>query len=397
MLLQKRNKLSQYIELFRLANRAILLYCIDFLCYLNHPQKPEDTRKKILLVRLDAIGDFVLWLDAVKEIRNHFHSQEYSLTLLGNTLWTPLAETLSYFDFVWDVDRNKFLSNPIYRLKLLSKIRRAGFQVVIHPNYSREFSYGDAVVRISGSVERIGFEGDCSCINPLAKRISDRWYTCLVCAPDITLTELEKNAVFLRELGIKSFKAGLPELPRLDMSVQFYHKDIYVIFPGASNKFKCWPIRRYQELIRLIYKETGWLGVICGGPGEELLGDELLEKAESPLINLAGRTSLAELVSILSHARFLVSNDTCAVHIATGVSTPSVCILGGGHFGRFLPYSLERETNRPLPLVVSNKMDCFKCNWICIHSTPEDEPFPCIASISLDDVWAAVRRVLDRE
>lgn len=395
--MQKRKKLSQYIDLFGLARRAILLYLADFLCFLSRPQKPEGAKKKILLVRLDAIGDFILWLDAVKEIRNHFHSQEYSLTLLGNTLWTPFAETLSYFDFVWGLDKNKFISSPLYRLKLLSKIRRSGFQVVIHPNYSREFSYGDAVVRISGSVERIGFEGDCSCINPLAKRISDKWYTRLVPSPELTLTELEKNAVFLRSLGLKSFKAGLPELPRLDIPKQFYPKDFYVIFPGASNKSKHWPIRRFQELVRLIYKETGWIGVICGGPGEEPLGNEMIENAGSTLINLAGRTSLIELVSILSHARFLVSNDTCAVHIAAGVSTPSVCILGGGHYGRFLPYSLESATKKPLPLVVSNKMDCFNCNWICIYSITEGEPFPCIASISVDDVWEAVIRVLDKE
>jgi len=42
-----------------------------------------------------------------------------------------------------------------------------------------------------------------------------------------------------------------------------------------------------------------------------------------------------------------------------------VAILGGGHFGRFLPYVVIPEKKKHLPAVVFHKMDCFGCEWDC--------------------------------
>jgi hypothetical protein len=63
--------------------------------------------------------------------------------------------------------------------------------------------------------------------------------------------------------------------------------------------------------------------------------------------------------------------------------------VGGGHFGRFVPYpDLPGQTNNLKE--VFHKMPCYGCNWKCIYPINEGEPAPCIANISVDAVWEKV-------
>ena len=96
---------------------------------------------------------------------------------------------------------------------------------------------------------------------------------------------------------------------------------------------------------------------------------------------------------MVSDAKFLIGNETSAIHIAAAVRTPSVCILGGGHFGRFIPYKLEKEPDGPLPIPVYYKMTCFNCNWNCIYPIKKGEPTPCIKDITVDHVWKKVKKI----
>ena len=371
---------------------------IDLLCLLlPYPRKVE-LKKKILIIRLDGAGDFILWLDAAKGFRKLFPFPQYKLTLLGNSEWYSLARGMSFFDEVLPLERRKFIINPIYRFNMLKKIRRANYKKVIQPTFSRKFMFEDSIVRVSGAEERIGINSDFSRIQKWQKRISDQWYTNIVHTKKGLLFELERNAEFIRKLGLAEFRAGIPELHILgNLQVKINSEDYYVLFPGARYKERQWPLSYFKELDRRLYKLTGWVGIICGGPGEELLGEVLEQNLDIPLHNLVGRTSLQELISIIANANILVGNETCAIHISSAVSTPSVCILGGGHFGRFMPYQLEDVTDKPLPIAVYHKMNCFNCNWQCKYNVFNKRAFPCISQISVNDVWKDVEKLLETQ
>lgn len=350
---------------------------------------------RVLVVRLDAIGDFVLWLDAAKEIRRLYPSDRYRITLLGNRLWTPLAESLPWFDEIISLERKRFFSNPAYRHGIFRRLRKIGFDVALQPTFSREFLYGDSIVIFSGARERIGSTGDCSNQVPFLKRVSDRWYTRLIPASKEPLMELERNAEFLRGMGIHDFRAGVPKLPGYAPTRRMPGLPArYILFPGAGVPLKRWPLANFARLAERIHRATGWIGIVCGGPGEEGLGDSLVRHADAPLENLAGRTTLTEFVPVVAGSRLLVGNDTSAIHIAAAVSTPCVCILGGGHFGRFVPYRTEIETIGPLPVPVMCTMECHRCNWTCIYRLNPGEPAPCVHNISVDAAWEAVRKWL---
>lgn len=347
---------------------------------------------KVLVLRLDAIGDFVLWINAVTHYRELYPREQYHLTLLGNNLWTSLAKDLGIFDQVWSLDRRKFSKNIWYRIAMLKKVRREGFATAIHPSYSRDLMFGDTIIRASGATERIGSMGDCSNITSTKKRKSDQWYTTLLPTSPEAITELERNAEFLRGLGLSNFKCSIPELPVVVPGPIPFDR-YYVLFPGAGASMRQWPIANFARLAEKIHNVTGWTGIVCGGAGEAKLGEDLRGASTAPLENWAGKTSLQELIATIAQAKLLLGNETSAVHIAAAVSTPCVCLLGGGHYGRFLPYRLEQPTTRPLPIVCAFRMDCYGCNWDCPYCSTA-EVAPCIARINVDEVWKTVHDLL---
>ena len=102
------------------------------------------------------------------------------------------------------------------------------------------------------------------------------------------------------------------------------------------------------------------------------------------------------MISVIKYADFTLSNDTAASHITVAVRTPSVCLLGGGHFGRFQPYQVEEMQagdSTILPKVVSMPMDCFNCNWICRHPL-KDGKWQCICNIDKNKVIAAIDSII---
>ena len=119
--------------------------------------------------------------------------------------------------------------------------------------------------------------------------------------------------------------------------------------------------------------------------------------AGAGVTSLAGKTSLQQLTTIIAGAQLLVSNETSAVHIAAAVGVPSVCIVGGGHYGRFVPYDEKVGDHRPLPLVATRKMECFGCNWVCKFHPAKGKPMPCIEEIPVDTVWNLSAAVLTRQ
>lgn len=360
---------------------------------------PESPIQRLVLVRVDSIGDFMIWLDTAKEYRKGF--PEYRISLCVNSLLYEFAKLLPYWDELLAVDIKRLNSNAIYRYRLLVQIRRIGANIAIQPSYSRVYLEGDALIRATGARHRIGSVGNTSNMPPALKKIADHWYTQLVPAAAEPLMELERNAEFFRGLSqpgkhIKQtgaqgngFSASLPVWPAQaswvpPVSIQGPY---FVIFPGASWVGRQWPMARFAAVIGAVHRQTQWCPVLCGSASEQALCQQIIEQSAVPsALNLGGATSLAELAEVLRGAKGLVSNETSAIHMAAAVSTPSVCILGGGHFGRFMPYPIAVAGVKPAAAV--HPMPCFNCNWHCNQPHEAGGAVPCITGISVAQVLA---------
>ncbi len=348
----------------------------------------------MLIIKLDAIGDFILWLDSAKEFRKLYPDKK--LVLCANAIWSDLAECFPYWDEVIAVERNRLCTDLFYRIKLLTFIRKQRFKVAIQPTFSREYFTGDSLIRSSGAEQRIGSQGDLSNIIDEDKAISDTWYTKLIPADVAPLMEIKRNAEFIRGLGLENFSGGISKVEKLlDLHCELTpEKSYYVVFPGSLWKYKVWPASKFAELIIRNSKIFGLHVVLCGSLEEKSICDKIVELSGCvPIINLAGKTSLVELFEVIRRAKMLVGNDSSAIHIAAATGTPSVCILGGGHFGRFMPYEIEKKVSAPLPTPVFEKMDCYGCGWRCIYHIKRNQPFPCIDRITVDQVVHACIQV----
>ena len=386
-----RHSLLSRLKKALLGLRGALLLLLDTFTLLVVKGQRRGGRQKVLIVRLDRIGDFLLWLPTTSAWRFLYPADQYELTLLANPSWAETAEGLHCFDHVQTLDVHRFVWSLPYRYRFMKWVRQTGFAKVVQARYSRELFAEDAVTRVSGAGERFGFARHADAGTHIQKRISDRWYTQLFDDGGPDSMELQRNAILMRSLGLTGFRSEVPTLPVTEaLPAELQGMNYYVLFPGASWGGKRWPVEKFQRLAQRIYAACGWTGVLCGASDEREIGVRLLADTTSPLLDWIGKTSLPQLVTVIAGAQMLIGNDTSGIHMAAAVGTPSVCILGGGHYGRFLPYVTENPAAKPLPLPVIKPMACFGCDWHCIYERHDDKPVPCVRDVSVESVWAAI-------
>jgi len=319
-----------------------LLLFIDFWATKGKKNIQSNT---LLLVRLDAIGDYVLFRNFIEILNKSNKYKDYKITLCGNIVWQDLAENYdkSFFDnFIW-INRRKFIGNPIYRFKILRHISQYGFEVAIQPTYSREFFYGDAIIKASGAKERIGSEGDLSNIAKWQKNISDRYYTRLLPVKKESIFEFYRNKNFFEYILEEKIKLNRPNIK---INKEIVKTSIYspyiVIFPGAGSKDRRWQFYKFAEVADYVFKKYRYNIIIAGSKTDKMLAEDIKKESEnSNIVNLTGRITLTQLVQIIKDTNMLISNETCAVHIAAAVGAKAVCISKGFRFGRFDPYPKE--------------------------------------------------------
>jgi ADP-heptose:LPS heptosyltransferase len=342
---------------------------------------------KVLVVRLDGIGDFVLWLDAAAGLRTLYPAPHYRITLLGNRLWTTVAQAQSMFDEVWEMDLKRFAYNPGYRFHLMRQVAEAGFSIAINPTFGRDFLWGDAIIRASQAPQRIGIDGLLDRMSAAGRSLSNRWYTRLLSASQAQ-TELERNADFIRVLGSSSFECSLPKIKVKGTNhPTLVHRDYYVLAPFAGYAIRRWPLDNFRRVAELLFAETGWLGVVCGGSRDREGAKKLVSATNGTLLDYTGRVGLSETLAIIAGSRLILGNETGLTHLAAGAGTPFICILGGGHYGRFLPYPSQINYEGQRFRTVTQQMDCFGCNWRCVFERSTKQPAPCIEKISVESVW----------
>jgi ADP-heptose:LPS heptosyltransferase len=165
-----------------------------------------------------------------------------------------------------------------------------------------------------------------------------------------------------------------------------------VLNPGSNERGRRWPFQRYfslaEHLIGRGYR------VVFVGSGDEAPGEverALLE--DNPgIVDLYGKTSLPEVMDIMRGAAAIVSNDTGPAHLAIGLGRPTVVVVGGGHFGSFVPYpeGVAPKTAR----FVYQEMPCYHCFWRCWKRADRADPFPCIEAVDEKQVRDALDELL---
>lgn len=372
-------------NLFRLTRFVLLKLPIVF----KFLARFRKSHLRILIIKTDAIGDYILFRNYLELIRQSEKFKDYTITLLGNELWKELAlEYDSKFaDNFLFIKTDDLYYSPWNTFKLGYRLYKNNYGIVLQPSYTR-LLVNDGLAALTAAKQIIGFCGDNEGIAPRYKTKTDEFYSKLIDLPAAVNFEFYRSAFFFETVLNTPVFLTSPTLGSFNKNAKHI-----VIFPGAGNSKRGWQKENFLEVIRLIFEhDPSFIVYIAGGNDETENGNYLEKKiAVKNVHNLTGKTSLLQLVEIIGNARLVISNETSAVHIASATKTPAVCILGGGHFGRFAPYP---DNMAEKLICVYEKMECYNCNWNCKFETPPSEPFPCISTINIKHVWQQVLQIL---
>jgi ADP-heptose:LPS heptosyltransferase len=381
--------------------------CIDSLVRLtNSDQKASQTtfKKQLLIIRFDAIGDFVLFTGILPAIRELYPNQEWEITILASKECKSLAEfvrsgVISFepiFDSFIPIDRLAFSRNLIYRFKFQKFLQSFSYDTVLHPVFSR-YAQGDQLVFISNANEKIGIDGDCVNITWQRKQKNNSNYTKLIPSESGWLLEITRNVSFIKGLGIDKLIDGIPrwKMPStiVDESMKLATSHgigtpFAVVCPGASATCRIWPAQKISSVIDYLWNEYRMPVLICGTQADKIISVKIQKNLKGAKVAcLCGSTNLAQLSALISSAKLCVSMDSSPAHLAVAVNTPVVCVIGGGFYKRFFPYG-----NPKLFRAATEELDCFYCDWKCKFSTPF-----CVRDISVSTVIKEVDFLIKNE
>ncbi len=161
-------------------------------------------------------------------------------------------------------------------------------------------------------------------------------------------------------------------------------KPILGVCPGAEyGPAKRWPADRFAAVLKAAQERTGCECRIFGVAGDRAIGDAIIAGVEgTPVTDLTGRTSLAQLIDELQTCDALLTNDTGTMHLAAMLGVPTVAIFG----------STEPALTGPLGEahhVIRHHVACSPC---FLRECPID--FRCMNAITVEEVTAAVEAKL---
>jgi len=153
----------------------------------------------------------------------------------------------------------------------------------------------------------------------------------------------------------------------------------FVFCPFTTRPQKHWLAARWAALALRLQAATGWPAVLLGGPDDVEAGAEIAAASGGAAANLAGRTSLLEAAAVIDRGRAVVAVDTGLGHMGIARRRPTLLL-----FGATLPYT---DTARPDARVLYHPRACAPCR----RRPTCDGRFDCMRDISVDEVMAALR------
>lgn len=279
--------------------------------------------KKILAVRNDRFGEFLLNIPALKALKQSY--PEAALTLIVNPYVQELALCLDFIDEVLTWENKK---HRIFEVIAFSnKLRKKRFALCIILNPSKEFNL---ISFLAGIPIRVGYARKWGFL--LNKKIKDDKYLGLKHEVEYNLelaelagAKIQDKKIHLNiDIGIAGNFIGLCA-----------DKTLVAIHPWASDAIKQWPIDKFRGLVARLTEESKIMVILVGGPEEISLSQgSFAGFQDNQVADLTGKTSLKELAAILKKCKLLVSADSGPMHLAAAVGTKVIAIFRNDIIGK---------------------------------------------------------------
>lgn len=377
----------------RLLKSALWIFLFSWWDRLARPAAALQKQDAAVLVKLDAIGDFILCCPVMRRLADIEIAQGRECVLLCNRICADLAQRMFPDCRIIPVQITKLASSLSYRHEIIRAlpVRVSGaFNIAV----SHDLIFSDAIIRATRAGMRWALRGNPDRNGPVNQALAHRFYTDLVTVPDAPEFDAEHIRAGLALAGY-DMTAVLHPLPAMADSIacELPDEPYFVISPGAQKALRQWPAENFAELANAVAEKTGWLCVLCGTQADVAAGAVIAARFKGRLDNRIGKTRLTESLALIRHSRLILANDSAPTHIAAACGVPCAVAQGGGHAtSRFLPYPPDYTLGRP-PAVASHPMPCTGCNWHCVYPIGTNKSAPCLTGVSVADMWNAVQEL----
>ncbi|MBI4429727.1 MAG: glycosyltransferase family 9 protein [Ignavibacteriales bacterium] len=355
---------SPFVVVFKKAvlrlihlSRLLRFYVFDTLVTLD---RSVPIPRSLLVVRLEGIGDYILFRNFLKALKEHERFSHYTITLCGNESFRDFASSFDrdvIDDFIW-IRPARFLSKTFYRFRTLRSIRKRGFEVALYPTLSRDTLLGDSILRCCSAVEKVGYYGDDVHAKDWERRLFNRWYTTLIDVPQTKVFEFLRNKYFFEQL----LKTRLPiEKPLLRMTSEASkEKPFAVLCPDALHPKKRWRFANFLDISDYLFSRYNLSSVLVGGRQVRSVNTLKMIERRPHVNNQLGKTSLTETARLVRESSLVISNDTSVSHIGVALNKRVIVLSNGEHYGRFTyPSEVYRMIHYAFPQEISNSTDSY--------------------------------------
>jgi ADP-heptose:LPS heptosyltransferase/GT2 family glycosyltransferase len=365
--------------------------------FAGHPLFRRDDIKRILVVKLDHIGDFITALPAMRRLKQHFPMA--TIQVLAARGARAFAESESCIDGLIEFEffharsglGQKELTDEDYAA-LHARLKPYGFDLAIdlrkHPDTREALKHVPA--RFLAGYDYMGqftfldisleWEGDKN-LHRKRGHVTDDL---------INLVEAVGTAASADRNSLMSPTWPAVALPEfLDASTRaLFAKPVVAIHPGVGTVMRQWPAEHFAALVDLLTEAEGVNAVLVGGPDEVDLVQEVLDKIvrRDAVVSVAGKTSLAELTELLACCALYVGNNSGPKHIAAAIGVPTI----GVHSGVIDPTEWAPIGKRAMAL--RRNMTCSPCYLARLEDCPRN--LACLRQLEPSSVWQACRAML---
>lgn len=334
---------------------------------------------KILVIRVDGIGDLLNSTPAISLLRENYPSAE--ITVLARPLNAPVLIANPDVDRVLTFARDGEHRSLKARLQFYRELRRERFQLVVAMQTAM---WSHLVAFLSGAPYRLG-------------RYQKRFKSTLTHAWHGKYSkgethEVDRNLELVRLIckGEGTRKLTYHLLPsEIDAAKAYLASweigaDTFLIgiHPGGSSFDKRWPEKQYAELADRLARQYNATILLLRGPEEAALGQNIQAAMQSDAITYAPET-IRDLAAILSCCDLVVCNDSGPMHLAAALDVPTVAIFGPTDHVAWHPLSENAA-------VVRRDMPCWPCS---AHKCKIG--WECTKKLPVEPVWDAMTTTIE--
>lgn len=327
---------------------------------------PLPNINKILVIRVDGIGDLLNSTPAISLLRENYPAAE--ITVLAQPLNAPVLMGNPGVDRVLTFARDGEHRGLKARLRFYRALRRERFQLVVAMQTGM---WPHLVAFLSGAPYRLG-------------RYQKRFRSTLTHAwhgkyPKGETHEVDRNLELVRLIcegeGRRKLKFHLLPNEVADAKAQLTSYGISAdtfligIHPGGSSFDKRWPEKQYAELADRLVQQYNATILLLRGPEEKALTYNIQQAMQFPAIVHAPET-IRELGALLSCCNLVVCNDSGPMHLAAALDVPMVAVFGPTDHIAWHPLSENAA-------IVRRDMPCWPCSahkckigWECTKKLP---------------------------